>query len=1070
MNLSQMNKIMKRTQIILFLLLFPALLYSQIHNVSGVVTDVSGETLPGVNVVLKGTTTGAITNLDGEYVIENIPSDGILVFSFIGMKNEEILIENQTSINVTMQADAIGIDEVVVVGYGTQKKSDITGAVVSFDTDILRERPQTNLVQALQGNMAGVSVTTSSSSAEDGGVILIRGKNSITAGNSPLIIMDGIPYDGSFSSINPNDVESMEILKDASSTAIYGSKGANGVILISTKKGSGKMVVSYSGRYSWDEVTQLPDMQNGAEYWASSWEQDVTNPMSNPSSSTIDLYDLFDTKGYENTSKVDAFMQGYPGQTWDEVSNAILAKYPSETHHDRATLLQIAEDFAYPAGGRNTDWIKEATRMGHKQQHNVSLSGSTDKMSYYVSGIYDKAEGIAKGDDFERMMFRVNMSYNLTKWATYGTNTSLGFYDRSGLPAKWTGDTGAFLFSPIFNAYNEDGSIDLTPDDNNTLRINPLENLLFQNDDKETRITTNHYIDVDVPGVKGLHYKLNTGYRWNYRKDRTYQGNNTVLGARKYGVLDINNRKGYAWTVENILSYDRDFGKHHLFLTALYSADESVSDNNGVDASGFVSDDRTYYQAASADILTANASYSKRNHISQMFRANYGFDNRYMLTGTVRRDGYSAFGNDTKFGVFPSVALGWNIANESFMETIDMVDVLKLRASYGVNGNEAISAYRTLPRLSTRNYINQGGAIQYGYYPRALSNPDLGWETTESFNIGLDYTLLNGKVRGTIDAYKSNTYDLLLNETISAINGTTSITRNIGETKNKGIEFQISTVNISNSEFFWRTDFNGTVYKSEIVNVSLKDDEGNYIDDIASEWFIGHPVDVNYDYVLNRVLQKEDFVTDDGGNYVLDENDNYILTDEAAETIVTTKNFPWPGFATVKDVNEDGSIGDADKVIIGNRNPDFLAGMTNTFKYKNWTFSFFLNSVWGVTKRNTFINNSNLGPDRKMNDIPFWTQENPTAADVLPGINLSKMDKQLYPYIDVNYVRVQDITLSYKFSKIKGLSNLEVYTNIKNLYTFTNYELDPEYDELANTVNTNVPRARSIILGVRMSF
>jgi len=916
-------------------------------------------------------------------------------------------------------------------------------------------------------------VVSSTSSAEDAATIQIRGQNSIKASNNPLIILDGIPWDGGFSSINPNDVESMEVLKDASSTAIYGSKGANGVILITTKKGSGELKVSYSGHYSWDEIAHLPDMQDAGQFWASSWEQDKTNYMSRPGDqSVVDLYDLFDTKSFDELNPlVQAFMQGYPGQTWDEVSGAILANYPSDMHHDRATLLLIAEDFAYPAGGRNSDWLKAATRTGHKQSHSISISGSTDKLRHYLSGTYDKAEGIAIGDDFERMMFRINLDYDLLDWVNYGTNTSFGFYDRSGVPAEFHGNDGAFLLAGVYNIYNEDGSIDLSPKEGDTGVTNPLENLLFDNEDKETRLVSNHYLDVAVPGIKGLHYKLNTGFTWKYRNSRTYKGANTVEGAKTpQGKLSIQNTKGYSWTIENILSYDREFGKHHVFLTGLYSADESLNDQNGTLASGFVSDDLTYWSAPKAENLTPTASYWKRNHISQMFRANYGFDDRYLITGTVRRDGYSAFGDDTKYGVFPSVALGWNIANESFMETVGMVDILKLRASYGVNGNEAISPYTTLPNLSSGyNYISPTGTVQYGYYPQKLANTVLGWETTESYNIGLDYTLLNGKVRGAIDAYTSRTYDLLLNETISAVNGTTSIARNIGETKNKGIEFQVSTVNIDNGELFWRTDFNATAYRTEIVNVNQFDEEGNPTDDIASKWFLGHPVKVNYDFVMDRILQKEDFITDTEGNYVLDANDAYQLKDP--ESVVTDVNNPYPGMTLVQDTNGDGEIGDADKVIIGDRIPDFMAGMTNTFKYKNWTFSFFLNSVWGVSKKNEFLVYTNLGPERQIANIPFWTPENPTTE--LPGINDGNRDKTLYPYTDVNFVRIQDVTLSYTFPEIIGLSNFEIYANVKNLHTFTNYEgIDPEYDETANTniANARIPRTRSLILGLRMSF
>lgn len=1050
----------------------PVIEQPQQKEITGKVTDSGGLPLPGVSVIVKGTTIGTVTNTDGEFSL-NIPLDAeILQFSFVGMKSQEIPVEGRTTFTVVLEEDIVGMEEVIVVGYGTQKKSDITGSVVSFNTEILQERPQTNVLQALQGTLPGVNVTTTSSSAEDNATLIIRGQNSITASNNPLVVLDGIPYSGNLSELNPNDIASIEVLKDASSTAIYGSRGANGVILITTKSGkSGKLKVSYNGYYSWDEIAHLPDMQDASDMWRDNWERRITNQLYRPSS-TMSVRQQIDEVyiGDENSNTdLEAFMTGYPGKTWGQVKDEILSKYP-EYVQDYDLLQQIAADFAYPGGGRNTDWVDLATRTGHKQQHNISFSGGGESSQYYVSAIYGKNEGIALGDEFQKMIYRVNLNLQLIKGVSYGTNTQLGFYDRSGSKAQWGGLTnnGALLLSPLYNAYNEDGTIDLYPIKEDTRRKNPLEPLLFDNMNKSTGIITNHYLDVDIPWIQGLHYKLNTGYSWDNARSRTYRGMNTTEGIVENGILNTNDANSYSWIVENILSYNRTFGNHNLFLTALYSAQENSSENNRINGRGFANDVMSYYQASQAAILTANSNYSKRNYLSQMFRANYGFDDRYLLTATVRRDGYSAFGRTTKFGVFPSVAVGWNIANESFLNPVRNLDVLKLRLSYGENGNEAVGAYSTLPVLSSRNYIDENGNILYGYYPEALENPDLGWETTKSFNLGLDFSMFDGRVRGTVDAYRSRTYDLLLRETISAINGTTSITRNIGETKNSGIELQLSTVNINKNKFLWKTDFNFATYNTEIVHIGLKDGDGNYIDDVASEWFIGYPVNVNFDYTLDRILQKEDFMLDGNGEYILDENNNYILKEDIQNQIVVFGT-PFPGKPIVKDLNGDGIIGGSeDKQIIGDLAPDFIAGMTNTFKYGNWSFSFFLNGVWGVTKKNDLINMRSLGPDRKMN-LTYWTPDNP--IDKLPGINGGSLtQEELYPYFDANFVRVQDVSLTYNFPSAtlsKFLfSELAAFINIKNLATFTNWEgLDPEY-----TQQSDVPRARSYILGLRFAF
>ncbi|MCX6327846.1 MAG: TonB-dependent receptor [Bacteroidia bacterium] len=1038
----------------------------QQQKVTGTVTGKDGTPVPGVNVVVTGTTLGTITDIAGKYSIEIPQGSQSLTFTFIGMEPREITIGTLTQINVIMAELAIGLEEVVVVGYGTQKRSDITGSVVSLGSDILKERPQTNLAQALQGNMAGITVTTSSSTAEDNASILIRGQNSITASSNPLIVLDGVPYEGGMSTINTNDIERLDMLKDASSTAIYGSRGANGVILITTKQGSsGKVKISYDGSYSLDYMTPIEDIQDAGDQWKYDWERGITVPLSSPSSK-VDLKTTISAIYIGDETKntfIAAFMEGYPGQTWTGFRDNILSKYPT-TVHDWATLQQIANEFAYPEGGRNTDWIDFATRVGYKQQHNISISGGDEDTKYYISGNFSDVKGISKGDDFTRSGLRFNINQGLLTGVKYGTNTSFNFMDRSGL-AVWDGALTPLYTSRVANAYNEDGSIDLYPV-NEDATMNPLEPLLFKNEDFENEIITNHYLDIDIPGIKGLHYKFNAAYHLRTRDDRTYRGNNTREGAIQSGILNIGKIKASDWLAENILSYTKNFGRHSLFLTGLYSAQARKSEQDIIDGMGFANDVMTFYQASKAEVLTAQSSYSKSSYISQMLRANYGFDKRYMFTATVRRDGFSAFGNDTKFGIFPSIAVGWNITNEGFLENLEQTD-LKLRLSYGKSGNEAIEAYSKLPLLSSLDYINQNQTIKYGYYPQALSNPDLGWETTKSLNLGVDFSFFSGKIKGSLDAYTSNTYDLLLNETISSINGTTSILRNIGETKNHGLEFQISTVNISTPNFSWRADLNFTYYKSKIVNVGMKGADGNYIDDVASGWFIGQPVDVNFDYEFDRILQAEDFMRDANGEFILDAKKNYQLTPEAAAEIIVISPTIRPGMPTFKDVDGDGTFGGSgDMVLHGDRVPDVLAGITNTFKYNNWTFSFFFNGVWGVTKLYELINTT----QRIKANIPYWTPENPTTE--FPGLamgNISKLLKYYSPYFSADYVRLQDVTLSYTFPVSKWswpISQLETYVNVKNVYTFSWWPgMDPEYDS-----QLGVPRSRNFVFGLRMSF
>ncbi|MEM8894343.1 MAG: SusC/RagA family TonB-linked outer membrane protein [Bacteroidota bacterium] len=1056
-------------------------------TISGKIIDSEGKQgIPGVTVLVKGTTKGTITDVEGTYKISGVTKGDVLVFSYVGFLTQERTVLNSDVIDVEMGFDMVGLEEIVVVGYGTQKKSDITGSVASFDTETLENRPQVNLTQALQGNIAGVTVTTNTSSAEDGGTILIRGQNSITAANDPLIVLDGIIYDGSLSDLNPNDIQSMEVLKDASSTAIYGSRGANGVILVATKKGkAGDLKVSYNAFYSFDNVAQLPDLQNASEFWRDKWERSVTNQLSDPANADTRVEQIVNSFFINNTADAEAFMTGYPDRSQEELINEILSNY-GESGLDRESVLSLAEDFAYPTGARDTDWIDLASRTGHRQEHNLSVSGGSDKADYFVSATHTDVQGIAEGDDFERTILRFNLGFDLTNGIKYGTNTQIGLFDRSGVSADW-GNSGALRFSPLYQPFNDDGSLRLRPDQGDGSIRNPLERTLYENEDKEVKLITNQYINVEIPYVDGLEYKLNFGYQRSGRTNRTYKGRNTIDGEARNGELTIVESMNESWLVENILSYKRDFGRSSVFLTGLYSLQERVSDVPvNLTARGFPNDIRDFYQLQNATFILpfgANVGddfetgdlYSQRNNISQMIRANYTFDDRYLLTATVRRDGFSAFGEDFKFGSFPSLALGWNISNEQFFNT-STIDALKLRLSYGENGNEAVTPYSSLALLQPLDYISESEDPRFGFYPQQLANPSLSWETTKSFNIGTDFSIYEGRVSGSLDVFFSNTLDLLLDETISPINGVTEIRTNVGETENRGFEFQLNTYVLDNQDFTWKAGLVGSRFRSEIVDVNQRDADGQIIDDVASEWFIGHPVNVFFDYSLDRILQPEDFILDANGNYEIDEDGNYQLLPEVAESLPET-NTPrfFPGQPIVRDVNGDGEIGGAeDRIIHGDENPTFTAGLTNTVTYKNWTFSMLLNGLWGATRRNTLVNNNGFGPRRKLN-IDYWSDENPTNE--LPGLNRGSLTPgiDLYPYVTVNYVRIQDISIAYRIPTDNlPLTSLEVYSNIRNLYTFTNWEgLDPDFNTRDNTFgrpSNDIPRPRSFILGVRVTF
>lgn len=976
----------KRTTIILLFLLFSCFFsaLAQVKNITGTVKDNKGETLPGVSVKLKGTQQGTVTDAEGKFRLRVPGPSAVLVFTYIGFQTQEVPVGSAAALNVVMKDNATNLEEVVVVGYGTQKKRDVTGAVASFKAEQIESMPQTTITQSLQGKIPGLSISTSSADAEgNSNNIQIRGRNSITASNSPLIVVDGIPFSDQLSEINPNDIESMDVLKDASSAAIYGSRAANGVILITTKKGkAGKTKISYSGYTGMDEIGHLPDMMNGDQFYQ---------------------------------TKVDRF------------GTSVLTNTEIESHE----------------AGLSTDWVKLATHTGTRQQHSLAASGGSETMHYYLSGTYNSVNGIARNDKFDRYNIRLNLDTKLASWITLGTNTQLGYYDRSGVNASFS---DAFVMNPLAIPYQSNGSINLTPWAEDPYFKNPLEGLNVQNEDITRSVISNNYIKIDIPYVKGLSYRLNTGYTYRYRNVETYYGANTRDGLQQKGVSQIDNWNNEDWIVENIIDYNRQFGKHTIGFTGLYSAQNRTTKNHDLDASGFPGDFMTYYQNKLATVWSPSDLYQDQAYVSQMGRLNYSYNGKYLVTATVRRDGYSAFGMDSKYGVFPSIALGWNASEEDFLREKPWIDYLKVRASYGKNGNQAIDPYRTLAQLSNQNYIGNSGETAVGFYPSSIGDPRLSWETTLKTNFGVDFSFFKNRLSGTIDYYFSRTYDLLLNKSISPVNGVKSILQNIGEVKNHGLDLYLSSVNVKKSNFNWTTDLTFSFYRNKIVDVGLFDENGKPTDDVDNRWFIGKPIDVNYAYVFDGIWQEGD--------------------DIAHSAQPTAK----PGDVKVKDVNGDGTINTSDRAIIGSRVPSYIAGLTNTFKYKNISLSFFIRTVQGTTKYNDLTNTYFDGRNAAMNRV-WWTPENP--------INTYPQNRDDSNPFGVNYfgnssnssfIRLNDVTLKYTFPekmlKSAKISQLEVYVNAKNLATITDWKgLDPELSS-----QTGIPLTRAYLLGLRFGF
>ena len=954
-------------------------------TVHGVVTD--GETdFPLVGVVVsfgEGFSVHTITDDNGSWSLELPASSGDLMFSILGYKTATVAVGKDTEINVKMYPDVETLDEIVVVGYGSQKKSDITGAVGSVSKDRIESSSFTDVSQMLQGSVPGLTIMTTTAGANpegQNGLMLIRGRNSISASNDPLIILDGVPYNGSISDIPTTDVASIEVLKDASSAAIYGSRGSNGVILITTRTGEeGKMSIRYNGYFSVQTVANFPHIMDGQEYYdfKKYWTDDEDDP--------------------------EAFLS--------------------------ATELDVYNDGSY----KDWTWKDLITRTGWSTQHSVSASGGTKSLRYNASLSFLDTKGIVINDQYKKLTFRVNLSADLTKWLTYTTNTQLSWADNSGATPKFV---DVFNKSPLLRPFNEDGSINIMPDAGNEKRYNPIECLLYDDENITYKLSTNNSLKATF--FKGFSYTLNTGVQYFYSYHNEYQGLNTGAMKSYNGWGSMYDRRRQYMSIENILNFDREFGKHHIYLTLLYSFENATNNEKTVEGQGFSSDLLSWWGIPSAEKITYTPVSEETSLISQMARLNYSYDERYLFTATVRRDGYSGFGANNKWGVFPSVAVGWNIANEDFFRPYNRImNVFKLRLSYGMNGNQAISAFQTISRMSTSDYVN-GGGLAVGYVPGTLGTPSLSWETTQAANIGIDFGFLDSRITGEINAYYNRTHDLLLERSISSVNGLDSIYENIGKTDNRGIEFSIVSTNIQKRKFSWKTAFNIAYYKTRILDLY-----GNGQSDIDNKWFIGYPVKVNYDYYITGVWQQ----------------------DEAA---LAAKYGAQPGYAKYDDLNGNGVYDAGDRQVIGSPEPDMTWSLNNTFSYGPFDLSIYMYGAVGMVKANPFYA-KNMYISRE-----YWSPDNPINSYWSTDKNANQYisAKSVTPdyFQNANFWRIKDIMLSYTLPKKAigkiGLSNAKVYITGKNLFTFTQYTgMDPELDQ-----QRAKPLQREFIIGLNLTF
>ncbi len=1007
--------------------LLPLTAMAQQVTVKGTVTDQNGDPLMGAGVLIKSSTTGVVTDFDGNYQI-SVNSDAVLVFSSLGYKDQEVPVNGRAVINVTLDVDSELVDEAVVIGYGTARRSDVTGSIASMGGDELRSIPSTDITGALQGRVAGVEMFSTSSQPGAPMTIRVRGERSLSASNDPLIVLDGIPFMGNLADINPSDIKSMDILKDASSTAIYGSRGANGVIMITTFKGSRNQPakVTYSGYVG---------AKNAIPY----------NMMSGP-----DFVKLREYAGiYQNSL--------------DESNDT------------------------------DTDWQSLFYRTGIVTNHSLNVSAGTDKGSYSFGAGYYLDQAPVPTQDFVRYSLNGSIDQQVGKYVRIGFTTNTNYSQNHG---NHLGLYAVLSKSPLVSPYDADGNfkqlVDMPLDTKQwvlTREVAEKYKDLWLNESENLATYNNAFAEVKIPGIEGLSYRVNLGMNYRNRKSGSFTGKGINSGnPDEPNSASLTHQETTNWVVENVLTYDRTFAdKHKLNVVGMYSAEQTKFTQSAVSGRDIPAEYFQYYNIGQAageiTVNPNNWNYHLSGLMSWMGRVMYTYDNRYMFSAAIRSDASSRLAPGHKWHTYPAVSVGWNIRNEQFMQNVNWLDILKLRVGYGETSNQAINPYATLGRLSTRPYNFGDNTYSTGYYVSQLPNSDLGWEYTQTWNFGVDFSMFNGRLSGTFEYYTQDTHDILLGVSLPSTSGVSSYTANIGATQNRGIEFTINGTILKRGDWTWDAGINLYANRNKLVSLASgapdEKDEGN-------GWFVGHPINVIYDYEYVGLWQ---------------EGDPYLDILEPGGNV---------GMIKVKytgDYNADGTpvraIG-ADDLQILNPEAIFQGGFNTRLAWKGLDLS-----IIGAFKAGGLLvstmHSSNgylnmLTGRRGQIAVDYWTPDNTDARYPKPGGLLSG-DNPKYGstlgYFNASYIKIRTITLGYQLSDLKfinkmGIKGLRVYATVQNpfkaLAPFTRETgLDPETNTTGSNGGTssvaytggmgrlpmvgyNTPYTRNYLFGVNLTF
>ena len=1029
----------------------------QQNIVTGTVTDAStGNPMPGVNIVLKGTTLGALTDVNGRYTLAvPEPQSAILVFSFIGFGSKEVPVTGKSIIDTTLEGIITGLEEVVVIGYGTMKKKDLTGSVASVKTEQLASEKPQNIQDILRGNVAGLAVGFNIT-AKGGGDIEIRGKNTLKTSSFPLIVLDGVIYPGDISDINPYDIESMEVLKDASSAAVFGAKAANGVILVTTKKGSiGKPIINFTSSVGISTIATMPELYGPYDFVA--WRQDVMRSANyyNPNMSTK-LYKFDNPENLPDGISMDMWMDGAVGD-------------PSDIWLSRLGLLDIEKN-NYRAG-KSIDWADMVFQSGIRQDYNLSISGKKEEFNYYWSLGYNKNEAIIVGDEFATIRSRLNLDSKINNWLTLGLNSQYSNRDESSIPVSWSVIS---INSPWGSFYYDDG-VTMRPyptEDIGNSAANPLYSSAFQ----DRRVTYNTFINnlyAELRLPLGISYKITFAPRFEWYEYMNHQSALHEAWALFGGQADRRQQETFSWQVDNLIKWNKTINDIHQFdLTFLVNAEKFQSWENRMRIQGFSPTDILGYHSMTAGsntttVISSDDQYSTGDAL--MARMFYSLMSRYMLTLTVRQDGYSAFGLKHPRGIFPSAALGWVFSEENFLKN-DILTFGKLRFSWGENGNREVGRYVALSDMGLSKYAYQtlaGTTTEKNIlYINTMQNSDLRWEKTRAINLGVDFEIKNGLLGGSLEFYDQKTMDLLVDRSLPDITGVESVTSNLGQVDNKGFELNLNARIMNKVNLKWLTNFTFSLNRNKIVHlygdmVDILDENGDVIgqkegDDLTNRWFIGHAIDEIWDPVVIGIWQIGE-------------------EEEAAQY------GQHPGDFRIKDVDNSGNINYLDHEFQGFKTPRFRWYLRNDFNiFKYFDFSFTMYSYWGhYDTFNSAKNKDKLYPDRSSSYItPYWTPEKP--SNTWARIYSSDAGIVFSVYREKSFIRFDNLTLSFSvpntlLNKVK-ISSLKLYGTIRNVgWWAPHWELtDPEKEKSSSWTVADAdnygPSPRYFTLGINLTL